>query len=151
MPPAILTAPRLPACQDHDFFSVPENERKYIDRSMNGLTGAELLKRYLANGAEDAFAALVERRLALVYGVALRHLQGTAPAQEVTQEVFITLARRAVWLPGQASLGGWLYRTTIHLAQNESRAEQRRRRREQIASANPAMMATTRRYHLLTN
>jgi RNA polymerase sigma factor (sigma-70 family) len=101
---------------------------------MNGPTDAELLKRYLTEGAEEAFAALVERHAGLVYGVALRHVQGTASAQEVTQEVFITLARRAVWLSGQASLGGWLFRTTIHLAQHESRAEQRRRRRERIAS-----------------
>ena len=34
---------------------------------------------------------------------------------------------------GTPSLGGWLYRTTVHLAQHELRAEQRRRRREEIA------------------
>ncbi len=34
-------------------------------------TDAELLKRYLQDGAEDAFGTLVERHLGLVYGVAL--------------------------------------------------------------------------------
>ena len=85
---------------------------------MNNQTDAELLKRYLAEGAEEAFAALVERHLALVHGVALRHLNDPALAQEVTQNVFITLARRAVWLTGHPSLGGWLYRTSVHLAQH---------------------------------
>jgi RNA polymerase sigma factor (sigma-70 family) len=96
-------------------------------------TDAELLKRYLQDGAEDAFGTLVERHLALVYGVALRRLHDPALAQEVTQTVFITLARRAVWLTGHSSLGGWLYRTTVHLAQHGLRTEQRRRRREEIA------------------
>jgi RNA polymerase sigma factor (sigma-70 family) len=103
----------------------------------NGPTDDELLKRYLKDGAQDAFATLVERYLALVYGVALRRLHDPAPAQEVTQNVFITLARQAVWLTEHSSqhssLGGWLYRTTLHLAQHEWRAEQRRRKREKIA------------------
>src|ERR1035441_9678378 len=96
-------------------------------------TDAELLKRYLKDGAEDAFGMLVERHLALVYGVALRRLRDPALAQEVTQTVFITLARRAVWLTGHSSLGGWLHRTTVHLAQHGLRTEQRRRRREETA------------------
>jgi RNA polymerase sigma factor (sigma-70 family) len=100
---------------------------------MTGPTDAELLKRYLEEGAEDAFGALVERHVALVYGVALRRLREPAAAQEVTQTVFITLARRAVWLTGHQSLGGWLYRTTLNLAQHHTRSVQRRRRREEIA------------------
>jgi len=100
---------------------------------MNGLTDNELLKRYLRDGAQDAFATLVKKYLGLVYGVALRRLHDPTPAQEVTQNVFITLARQAVWLSGHASLGGWLYRTTNNLAQHEWRADQRRRKREEIA------------------
>jgi RNA polymerase sigma factor (sigma-70 family) len=100
---------------------------------MTGPTDAELLKRYLQEGAEDAFGTLVERHLALVYGVALRRMRDPAQAQEVTQIVFITLARRAVWLTGHSSLAGWLYRTTIHSTQHELRTEHRRRQREGIA------------------
>jgi DNA-directed RNA polymerase specialized sigma24 family protein len=58
---------------------------------MIGPTDADLLKRYLQEGAEDAFGTLVERHLALVYGVALRRLRNPALAQEVTQTVFIRL------------------------------------------------------------
>src|SRR3984957_905767 len=100
---------------------------------MSEQTDAELLRRYLKDGTDDAFRTLVDRHLALVYSVALRRLRDPALAQEVTQSVFIMLARRAVWLTGHASLGGWLYRTTLHLAQHDLRAEQRRRRREETA------------------
>jgi len=99
----------------------------------NELSDAELLHRYLAGDGESAFATLVERHLPMVYGAALRLLKDPALAQEVAQNVFITLARRAVWLAGHPSLAGWLYRTAVHLAKHQSRAEQRRRRREQIA------------------
>lgn len=97
---------------------------------MTGPTDAELLQRYLKDGADDAFRALVDRHLAMVYGVALRHLRDQALAQEVAQTVFITLARRAVWLTGHSSLGGWLYRTALNLARHHSRTETRRRQRE---------------------
>jgi RNA polymerase sigma factor (sigma-70 family) len=116
---------------------------------MNGPTDKELLRRYLRDGAQEAFATLVHRYLPLVYGVALRRLHDPAPAQEVTQNVFITLARQAVWLAGHDSLGGWLYRTTHNLAQHEWRADQRRRKREEIAlqlgtcmNTDPSLLST---------
>ncbi len=99
----------------------------------NELSDAELLRRYLDGDADSAFAVLVERHLPMVYGAALRRLDEPALAQEVAQNVFILLARRAVWLTSHPSLAGWLYRTAVHLAKHQSRAEHRRRRREQIA------------------
>jgi RNA polymerase sigma factor (sigma-70 family) len=98
------------------------------------LTDSELLRRHLAGGEEAAFAMLVERHLALVYHTALRRLNNDpTQAQEVAQNVFILLARRAMWLAEHPSLAGWLYRTAVHLAEHELRTEQRRRRREQTA------------------
>jgi DNA-directed RNA polymerase specialized sigma24 family protein len=100
---------------------------------LNDPTDKQLLKRYLNDGAEDAFATLVQRYLALVYGVALRRLYDPTRAQEVTQSVFITLARQSLWLSRHSSLAGWLHRTAHNLAQHEWRAEERRRQREQTA------------------
>lgn len=100
---------------------------------MADLTDAELLKRYVSDNAETAFTALVARHVAVVYGAAFRQLGNPALAEDVTQEVFVTLARKAVWLTGHSSLVGWLYRTAVHLAQHEARAAQRRHQREQIA------------------
>ena len=70
---------------------------------------SDLLRRYVETGSEAAFAELVQRKVNLVYSVALRQVQGDAPlAEEVTQTVFIDLARKARSLARHATLAGWL-------------------------------------------
>ncbi len=96
-------------------------------------TDSQLLKRYVCDGADDAFAIVVQRHMPMVYGVALRRTADSALAGEVAQQVFILLAKRAVWLASHPSLGGWLHRTAVHLAQHEQRGEIRRRQREGTA------------------
>ena len=91
-------------------------------------TDAELLRRYVHERAEAAFAELVRRYLGLVYHAALRQLGGEAhAAEDVTQRVFMLLARKADALHSHATLAGWLYTTTRHVASEASRAERRRR------------------------
>ena len=54
-----------------------------------------LLRRYVEERAEDAFAELVRRHVNLVYFAALRQIGGNATlAEEVTQSVFTDFARR---------------------------------------------------------
>jgi hypothetical protein len=55
----------------------------------------ELLQRFVTNRDESSFAALVERYKGLVYGSTLRQTNNAALAQEITQAVFIVLARKA--------------------------------------------------------
>jgi len=54
-------------------------------------------------------------------------------AQEVTQAVFIILARKAGGFPADTPLSGWLYQTARLTTANFLRSEMRRRRREQEA------------------
>lgn len=99
-------------------------------------TDAELLQRYVRENSDAAFAELVRRHLSLVYSAALRQVGGDAHlAQDVTQEVFTALARKARALVGRASLAGWLYRGTHHAAAQTVRSLRRRRAREQEAQA----------------
>jgi RNA polymerase sigma factor (sigma-70 family) len=90
-------------------------------------TDAELLQRYVAHQAEDAFAELVQRHLNLVYAAALRRTGGRhALAEEIAQKVFTNLARQAVPLTSHPTLTGWLYRCTRNVAIDAVRVEQRR-------------------------
>lgn len=94
----------------------------------------ELLQRYAATRAEEMFAELVKRHLSLVYAAALRQTNGAVHrAEDVTQTVFIELARNARALSRRTGLAGWLYTTTHYTAAKLKRAEQRRQNREQEA------------------
>jgi RNA polymerase sigma factor (sigma-70 family) len=94
---------------------------------------AELLREYVRNGSETAFAELVKRYVDLVYCSARRQLGDAQLAEEVAQNVFCLLARKAGTLRGEPVLAGWLYWATRFIAARTQRAERRRRRREQEA------------------
>src|ERR1700690_3169895 len=91
------------------------------------------LRQFARSGSDEAFAALVRRHVNLVYSVALRRLGNPHEAEEVTQAVFIILARKAAELREGTILSGWLYHTARLTAANFQRAASRRRHREQEA------------------
>ena len=93
----------------------------------------ELLAQYARYNSETAFATLVERHVNLVYSTALRSAGNPHAAEEITQAVFIILARKASSLSKRTVLSGWLYQTARLTAANFLRTEIRRARREQEA------------------
>lgn len=97
-------------------------------------TDAELLRKFAEGDREEAFAELVRRHVNLVHSAALRLLNGdSAAAGDVTQSVFIELARRATSLTTHPALVGWLYTVTHRQAAHWIRTETRRERREKEA------------------
>jgi RNA polymerase sigma factor (sigma-70 family) len=93
-----------------------------------------LLAEYRRNGSDAAFRELVGRFVALVYSTALRLVEGdTHRAEDVTQTVFLDLARKARTLPDNVRLGGWLHRDTCLVAGHTLRGERRRQARERQA------------------
>jgi len=90
----------------------------------------ELLRQYAEEQSEAAFATLVKRHLNLVYSAARRSVDNVEQAEEITQAVFIILARKARRLRHGIILSGWLYQTARLTAANFRRAETRRAWRE---------------------
>jgi RNA polymerase sigma factor (sigma-70 family) len=97
-------------------------------------TDLELLARYTAQHAEDAFAEIVRRHLDLVYSAALRQVRSPQLAEELVQSTFIKLARHAHRLNSGTILTAWLYQVTRREAIDVVRREARRQSREQAAN-----------------
>lgn len=103
------------------------------------MTDTDLLHRFVTQRDQSAFTELVRRNLNLVYAAALRHVGGDKHrAEDVAQQVFIDLARKAPVLAGHPNLAGWLYAGTRFTAIDTIRGEQRRTRREQSAELTQA-------------
>src|ERR1035438_9022908 len=92
-----------------------------------------LVREFAANQSELAFTALAERHIGLVHSSALRQVGDSHLAEEITQAVFIILARKAASLGPKTVLSAWLYRTTRYAAADALRARRRRQAREQEA------------------
>lgn len=98
------------------------------------LDDIRLLRRYVDDNSEEAFAELVTRHINKVYSVALRHTRNPHQAEEITQAVFVILAKKAAGLGSGVILSGWLYQTARLASVTFLRSEIRRARREQEAS-----------------
>lgn len=101
---------------------------------MDEISDRRLLDRFVSNESEDDFRELVRRHVALVHSVALRHTDNAHHAQDITQVVFMILARKARSLGPKVVLSGWLYHTARLTAANLRRSEMHRAHREREAS-----------------
>lgn len=95
----------------------------------------DLLRDYAERGTEGAFRALVERHSGMVHGVARRLVGNEHAAADITQSVFLALARKSSALPRSVPLAGWLHTAARYAASHWRRSEARRRARETAASA----------------
>ncbi|HUW35613.1 MAG TPA: sigma-70 family RNA polymerase sigma factor [Planctomycetota bacterium] len=90
-----------------------------------------LLERFRRARDADAFAEIVSRYQDFVYGTCLRILGNRADSQDVSQECFLRLLRKADTV--RTSLGGWLHRCATDLSIDELRGRAARRNREEVS------------------
>src|ERR1700722_20255248 len=101
------------------------------------------LRQFAGTGDEQAFAQLVRGHIDLVYAAARRQVIDQAAADDVTQAVFILLARKARNLGDGALLGRWLVRTARHCAADANRQHLCRQRHEREAAAMKSQFTPT--------
>ena len=94
----------------------------------------DLVREFARNHSEAAFTELVRRHVNLVYSIARRCTGSDGDAEDVTQAVFVILARKAAGLRARTVLTGWLAETTRYTAACVQRGHARRHAREQEAN-----------------
>jgi RNA polymerase sigma factor (sigma-70 family) len=95
----------------------------------------QLLCSYV-QGDERAFETLVEKYFRMVYTVAARQTGDAHLAEEIAQSVFLILSRKARGFSPQASIPGWLLRTTRFVCRDAIKMRLRRERNEQRLAVN---------------
>lgn len=112
-----------------------------MDRPAGATTGSEEGRRLagtlhaVANGSQAAMADLYERTSAKLYGICLRILGSEADAEEVLQETYVTVWRKAAHFDqSKAGVITWL----AVLARNKSIDRLRQRRPEAPAGLDAA-------------
>jgi RNA polymerase sigma factor (sigma-70 family) len=101
------------------------------------VTDSELLQEYSSGRSEEAFRRLAERYSGLVYSTCVRRLGNPQAAEDVTQAVFLALARKAGSVHPRA-LSTWLYRAAElgslrHLRDSRLRAKREREAAEMVS------------------
>jgi RNA polymerase sigma factor (sigma-70 family) len=107
-----------------------------------GAADVQLLRRFLAEGDEAAFAILVQRHGPMVFGVCRRLLQDENDAEDAFQATFLVLVRKAASLGRPGSLGPWLYGVASRTARKARTEAVMRRARERPLEDVPAPEAS---------
>ncbi|MEW6615905.1 MAG: RNA polymerase sigma factor [Thermodesulfobacteriota bacterium] len=79
--------------------------------------------RRASEGDVESFEKIFRSYTDYVYNIALRIVQNREDAQEVTQEVFISVYHNLKNFRFQAKLKTWIYRITINMAINRTKKE----------------------------
>jgi len=83
----------------------------------------EALFERLRAGDPASLEPLMTRFASRIYRVANRICASSADAEEVVQDVFLTVFQKAGSFEGRAALGTWIYRITVNTSLNKRRGK----------------------------
>ncbi len=108
-----------------------------------GLSDAQLLDRFLAEGDAASFEVLVARHGPMVLSVCRGVLRDPNDAEDAFQATFVILVKKAGTIRGGQALGGWLYQVAHRVAIQANIAAARRRALEREAGQMSAASASS--------
>jgi RNA polymerase sigma factor (sigma-70 family) len=108
--------------------SLPQSEIK------PALDDTALLTRYVETGCQDSFEEIVSRHSGWIYSLSLRAVRDKHLAEDVTQAVFIILAKKAPSIHPETPLSGWLFKTSRFAVSDAIKRRVRMQRRENRAA-----------------
>jgi RNA polymerase sigma factor (sigma-70 family) len=111
-------------------------DRLFCDGTLAGLGDGQLLERYLANGDETAFEALVDRHGPMLLGLCRRMLRDPQDIEDAFQATFLVLVRSGRSVRDRDFVSTWLYRVAFR-ATRQIRSQTLRRRNCEIQVASP--------------
>jgi len=115
-----------------DFSSPSDVRQVFLSETMQA-SDSQLLTSFVHDRDEAAFRTLVARHLGLVFHTALRRTGNRAMAEEISQNVLCSLARKAAEVVRHADrLPGWLHRATVFESSKAMRAESSQQRRKHL-------------------
>jgi RNA polymerase sigma factor (sigma-70 family) len=119
--------------------------------ALDEATDRHLLRRYVRNRDEEAFAVLLRRYGPMVMGVCRRVLAQAEEAEDAFQATFLVLLRRASSISQPELLGNWLYGVACRIAR-KARAQSTRRAQQErpvpaMPTTDPMMEAAWRELH----
>ena len=103
-----------------------------LARDLTGRMSERSLVKRLKKGEEAAFRELVKTHQQRVLGVTLRMLGDHAEAEDVAQEVFVTVFRQIHRFRGDSKLGTWLYRIACNHSINRLKLKATRVRKQSV-------------------
>lgn len=98
----------------------------------SGVSDRTLLKRFVEDRDDEAFATIVARYAKLVMGVCTRNLDDFQDAEDAFQATFLVLARKATVVRWKSSLTSWVFRVALNITKN---ARRRRAKRNEVELA----------------
>lgn len=82
--------------------------------TINQATPDEELLRWIRKGDEPALEELLRRHQGKIYGLSVRMLRNPHDAEEVLQDVALTIFQKAGTFQGRAAVSSWIYRITVN-------------------------------------